>query len=125
MTVDDLIGKPFQRGGRGPDAYDCAGLVVEVMRRRGIVLEIPGTPEAEHDQHVAMRQILNVQWVGIEQPRPGCLVYFKPGHVAVMLTRTAFVHVAEDVGQVCIERLDGPIWPRRFDGFYEYGGPKQ
>ena len=125
MRIDDLIGKPYRKGGRGPEDYDCAGLVVEVLRRRGIELAIPETPDAEADQLTAMRQILNAQWEAIERARPGCLVFFRgvPGHVAVMLNATRFIHVAEDVGQVCIERLEGPIWPRRFAGFYEYGGP--
>jgi len=125
VTVDDLIGKPFLRGGRGPDAYDCAGLVVEVMRRRGINLTIPDTPAAESDQLTAMRAILATQWVDVPRAFAGCVVFFKPQHVAVMLSPTRFIHVAEDVGQVCIERLEGAIWPRRFVGFYEYGGPKR
>jgi len=38
MTIDytDLIGKPWVWGARGPDAYDCFGLLKEVMRRLGI-----------------------------------------------------------------------------------------
>jgi len=125
MRIDDLIGRPYKRGGRGPESYDCAGLVVEVLRRRGIDLKIPETPEAEADQLAAMQAILRAQWVGIERPLPGCLVFFRgvPGHVAVMLNATRFIHVAEDVGQVCLERLEGPVWPRRFVGYYEYGGP--
>lgn len=124
-SVADLIGKPYVRGGRGPDAYDCAGLVVEVMRRRGIDLRIPETPEAEDAQRHAMREILSAQWVDVPRAFPGCLVFFKgtPGHVAVMLSPYVFVHVAEGVGQVCVERLEGPVWPRCFGGFYEYGGP--
>jgi len=125
MRVDDLIGLPYRKGGRGPEAYDCAGLVVEVMRRRGIELAIPETPAEDGDQYVAMRQILSAEWIPKEQPHVGCVAFFKPGHVAVMLSRYAFLHTAEDVGQVCIERLDGPLWQRRFAGFYEYGGPKR
>lgn len=125
LNVDNLIGKPYARGGRGPDAYDCAGLVVEVMRRRGIKLSIPETPEAECDQLAAMRAILAAQWVDVPRAFAGCIVFFRSNHVAVMLSPTKFIHVAEDVGQVCIERLEGAIWPRRFVGFYEYGGAKR
>lgn len=36
-TVDallrDLTGQPYRRGARGPDAFDCWGLVLEVRRR--------------------------------------------------------------------------------------------
>lgn len=120
----DLIGKPFLRGGRGPDSYDCAGLVVEVLRRRGIDLVIPDTPVDKGDQLTSMREILAAKWIPVPRAFPGCLVYFKglPGHVGVMLSAFSFIHVADAVGQVCIERLEGSVWPRRFDGFYEYGG---
>lgn len=35
---NDLIGRPFARGGRGPDAFDCWGVVLEVRRRLGLAL---------------------------------------------------------------------------------------
>jgi cell wall-associated NlpC family hydrolase len=121
-AVVDLIGKPYARGGRGPDTYDCAGLVVEILRRRGISLAIPETPESNADQLASMREILHARWTDVPRAVPGCLVYFKglPGHVGIMLSSYDFIHVAEDVAQVCIERLEGPIWPRRFAGFYAY-----
>src|SRR6187399_3217256 len=33
VDVNDLIGKPWRLGARGPDAYDCWGLVREVLQR--------------------------------------------------------------------------------------------
>jgi cell wall-associated NlpC family hydrolase len=124
IYVADLTGKPFLLGGRGPESYDCAGLVVEVLRRQGIDLSIPSTPGSRDDQFTSMREILATNWIPIPRAVPGCLVYFKglPGHVGVMLTAFTFIHVADAVDQVCIERLEGSVWPRRFAGFYEYGG---
>lgn len=124
FVVTDLIGKPFAVGGRGLASYDCAGLVVEMMRRRGIVLDIPETPDDRLSQHAAMLHILNARWIDIQTSKPGCVVFFRPNHVGVMLSPYNFIHCAEDVGQVCIDRLEGPIWPRRLVGFYEYGGPR-
>lgn len=46
MTVDDLLGKPYMEGGRGPDSYDCYGVVIEVARRMGIELR-----DIEHEGH--------------------------------------------------------------------------
>lgn len=31
----DLVGKPYKVGARGPDAYDCMGVALEVLRRLG------------------------------------------------------------------------------------------
>lgn len=39
MNLDQYIGLPYREGARGPDAYDCYGLVAEVYRAgRGILL---------------------------------------------------------------------------------------
>jgi cell wall-associated NlpC family hydrolase len=34
----DLVGRPYRRGARGPDAFDCWGLVLEMRRRLGLPL---------------------------------------------------------------------------------------
>ena len=39
--VNDLIGRPWRLGGRGPDAYDCWGLVREVLQRMRPGLPLP------------------------------------------------------------------------------------
>lgn len=122
MIIDDLIGKSYKLGGRGPDAYDCAGLVVELLRRRNIPMRIPETTDNRARNYIAMQTILAARWIGVSQPFRGCLVFLKPDHVGVMVNRLQFVHAAEDVGQVCIEYLDSGIWRSRFDGFYEYVG---
>jgi cell wall-associated NlpC family hydrolase len=101
MKLDDLIGKPFKRGGRGPESYDCAGLVVEVLRRRNISLSIPDTPVIEHLQALSMARILRARWVDVEQPLPGCVVFFRPDHVGVILDRWRFIHADQACG-VCI-----------------------
>ena len=36
--VSEYIGKKYEFGGRGPDAFDCWGLVMDVFKRRGIDL---------------------------------------------------------------------------------------
>lgn len=45
--INHLVGSPFEWGGRGPVAYDCWGLVIEVLRIAGH--PIPGYWIA-HDQ---------------------------------------------------------------------------
>jgi cell wall-associated NlpC family hydrolase len=34
--LNDLIGRPYRFGARGPDAFDCWGAVLEVRRRLGL-----------------------------------------------------------------------------------------
>ena len=72
------LGKPYEWGGTGPDAYDCSGLVMMAYRAAGVL--IPRTAD--------------VQWVWgpqvpASQVEPGDLVFFAgadgtptaPGHV--------------------------------------------
>ncbi len=40
-VADRLIGKPFERGARGPDFYDCFGLLTAIFSGCGIDLDDP------------------------------------------------------------------------------------
>lgn len=56
MTVDDFVGLPYREGGRGPDAYDCYGIVAAVFRTlRGI--ELPDWHQDRPGQQGASRAI--------------------------------------------------------------------
>lgn len=63
MTRDefilDAIGKPYQRGARGPDAYDCFGLVVDYYHR---VLDLDLAGIQELDERVSFPD----QWETLE-----------------------------------------------------------
>jgi cell wall-associated NlpC family hydrolase len=80
--AEQQLGKPYQWGGTGPDAFDCSGLVMMAYRAAGI--DIPRTAEQ--------------QWtfgprVSSNQPQPGDLVFFAgadgtpaaPGHVGLVI----------------------------------------
>jgi uncharacterized protein YycO len=80
--AEQQLGKPYQWGGTGPDAFDCSGLVMAAYRAAGI--DIPRTSEA--------------QWawgprVPASQVQPGDLAFFagsdgttaSPGHVGLVI----------------------------------------
>jgi len=80
------IGKPYQWGATGPDAFDCSGLAMMAYRAAGIT--IPRTSQA--------------QWaygtqIPASQVQPGDLVFFAgadgtpaaPGHVGIVLDPAA------------------------------------
>ena len=80
--AEQQIGKPYQWGGTGPDAFDCSGLMMMAYRTAG--LSIPRTSE--------------LQWtwgprVSPSQVQPGDLVFFAgadgtttaPGHVGLVI----------------------------------------
>ena len=80
--ADQQLGKPYQWGGTGPDAFDCSGLVMMAYRAAGV--DIPRTAQQ--------------QWtwgprVSASQVQPGDLVFFagsdgtpaSPGHVGLVI----------------------------------------
>jgi cell wall-associated NlpC family hydrolase len=80
--AEQQLGKPYQWGGTGPDAFDCSGLVMMAYRAAGIA--IPRTSQQ--------------QWswgprISASQVQPGDLVFFagsdgtptSPGHVGLVI----------------------------------------
>lgn len=120
---EQLVGVPFLYGGRGPDSFDCYGLIMHIMREKhGIV--IPDF-RSSADQGVIMAKIaVGVQdWKKVE-PAPETVVCFRIGgylsHVGYMLNETQMIHTWEKSGGVVIERLDA--WKQRNAGHYVYVG---
>jgi cell wall-associated NlpC family hydrolase len=121
---DDLIGTPFAYGGRGPDAYDCYGLALEIKRRLGQLppdFDHPQTPEEIHRVILSARD----RFVSLPHPSPFCFVTFTlrfpfTSHVGIVMEdKYRFIHVMEKAN-VCIERLDSLTWKRRITGYYEW-----
>jgi cell wall-associated NlpC family hydrolase len=74
------VGKPYQWGDTGPDAFDCSGLVMEAYASAGV--------------HIARTS--QAQWASephVTRPEPGDLVFYPgadgtwaaPGHVALVV----------------------------------------
>jgi peptidoglycan DL-endopeptidase CwlO len=80
--AEQQLGKPYQWGGTGPDAFDCSGLVMMAYRAAGI--DIARTSQAQWvtEPHVQPAQV-----------EPGDLVFFvgadgtptSPGHVGLVI----------------------------------------
>jgi cell wall-associated NlpC family hydrolase len=80
--AEQQLGKPYQWGGTGPDAFDCSGLVMQAYRAAGI-----GIPRTSQQQWSWGPQI------PASQVQPGDLVFFagsdgtvsSPGHVGIVI----------------------------------------
>lgn len=120
----DLIGTPFRWGGRGPDAYDCFGLVIKLFREeQGIEVPEVAAASSAHAAAIVMRD--NAwRWTPIAEPRPGCLMFMRARgigcHVGYVIGQGRFIHVWEESGGVLIERISD--WRSRTVGFYEFSG---
>lgn len=119
----DLIGVPFEYGGRGPEKFDCWGLLMALNSRvHGVTL--PDFRSVSQVPRIAkiMRENMS-QWRPIE-PRPGSSILFEiegfGAHVGFQVDDYNFLHTWEDSGGVLRERLD--FWQHRNLGHYEFVG---
>lgn len=101
-------GKKYRSGNKGPDYFDCSGLIYYTYRQAGISL--PLTAEAQGK-------------FGVEIPRdtaqPGDLVLFKiknDDHIGIMINRSDFVHASKSRG-VTIDSLNSAYWRKYIVGF--------
>lgn len=126
MKYGDLIGKQFVPGGRGPDGFDCYGLVKEIYRRRGI--ELPEYDYDSPDNFSLVHQLIHGEkdlFETLGKPEPFCLVLFAilppyVSHIGVVLEDcNSFIHASEKVC-VAVEKLDHLIWERRIRGFLKW-----
>jgi len=99
--IDDLLGLPYRKDARGPDAYSCLGLVLEVYRRAGHPIPEP-TAEGSEDLW---------ETLPLEQAQPGdvLLIDTPPAmlgsHVAILWEGGRIIQVREGEG-VAMNTLD-------------------
>lgn len=117
----DLLGKPWKEDARGPDAYDCVGLAIEIQRRRGLTVLDFISSEAELHHQLAEGGFL----AGCEKldvAEPGCVALIRMGphkfHLGTMLDRYRMLHARCETCGVVVERMLGSAWERRVMGFY-------
>lgn len=116
----DLIGLPFRDRARGPEAYDCFGLMLEVYRRRGLEIADADYSVARADRAARLLERLTA-WRPCALG-PGAALLFReegvPGHVGIALDDDRFLHAAQSLGQVGIGFLSRG-WKHRLLGAYE------
>lgn len=118
----DLIGVPYRIKGRGPDEFDCYGLVAELWRRiYGVELPALDSPRGfEAMDAAAVEHRTHFQRIAAE---PGAIALIRIGrhlsHVGLVLPGNRLIHCWSGSRGVVVERLDG--WRHRIEGFYRYG----
>lgn len=112
----DLLGKPWQKDARGPDAYDCVGLLLEVERRLGRKV-----PAYASDIRVVASALADCERV--TEPLPGDAILIRSAnprwHVAVVCGAGCMLHSREGAG-VVKERYNSFPWQARIEGFYRW-----
>lgn len=118
----DLVGIPFRYGARGPEAFDCYGLIMEMAKRSGQVLPDFGSAE-DQGLIAAMMGTSLPQWREVE-PQAGAIVLIRIGrhasHVAFQLDEFKMIHAWGQSSGVSVIKIQE--WQHRIVGFYKYVG---
>ena len=110
MIIKDLIGIPYKVHGRDHSGMDCYGLVIEVLKRKGITVPDIFYPDANNETNVKIMEILKegIPNTKLDKPEEGAiveiLVFGQPSHVGVCLGDGTFIHSLRNIG-VVIEPL--------------------
>jgi len=106
IDVADLIGKPFLARARGPNAYDCFGLTLEMLRRVGVYWDWPlALAFDEHDvpalHEIILEAIASNPWELIEDGPIATADVFIMGtgerwsHIVPMVSDKHCLHIAK------------------------------
>jgi len=127
MTAEEIaaryVGAPYKHRGRGPDGYDCLGLLLAIYRDAGIKTgyadqEVYDADWHEIDPERYLRGLLIYGRPASPPWMPFDLVYFSIGgvvrHAGVMVNDRQFVHVL-DGRSVTVSRL-ARYWERHLAG---------
>lgn len=107
-TALELLGKPYKNGAKGPDAFDCSGLVYYVFKQYNIFLPPPAELQGRAGFGVDRNSTL-----------PADLVFFSIDgglHVGVIINSGEFIHASKSRG-VAIDKIDMKYWRERLIGY--------
>ena len=114
-----LIGRPFRDGGRGPEAFDCWGLV-RFVEAEHFGVEVPDWSILPAERSLIRARVLaerqSERWRRIAVPEPGAVAVLGRGlgetHLGVVVDG-GVLHATRDSG-VVLDSLSGirRDWPR-------------
>ena len=102
-----MVGKPYRYGAKGPDSFDCSGLVWYSFKHAGITV-----PRTSAQQYAA------TQRVSLADARPGDLLFFGSrrdvSHVAIYLGNNQFVHAPSSGKRVSVADMSASWYQKNF-----------
>jgi cell wall-associated NlpC family hydrolase len=122
MYYIDLLGKRFEYGANGPEAYDCKSLIVKLYKRQGIQFPNYNSSDDPAIQSESFAEGLAKYAIKLDKPEAACMVMFQivspyVSHVGMMLDEVRFIHITKGT-KVSVERIDSLTWERKLKGFY-------
>lgn len=107
------MGKPYVWGNRGPDSFDCSGMVYYCLKSCGVnVSRTNAASYAKKDSWTLIESI--------DSLKKGDLVFFKNdkeervSHTGIYIGGGAFIHASSSSGKVVKSSMSGAYWTRNF-----------
>ena len=144
MLLKDLIGMPYERGGKTPGTHDCRSLFIEVMNRFDNKVSVPDIeqtaiedvvaahargeyPYSQSDSGIVNRELGSGKWQKLDEPEIGCAVCialdpYHPDliqHLGVYIGSNKFIHTLERHG-VMTSRVNDLYFRRKIRGYYKW-----
>ena len=106
LDVNDLLGKPYKAHARGPNAFDCYGLVIEIEKRLGhdmpdLYKRLAEGETREYDPHNVDFSTNASGLVKTTKPSFGDVILFYDNngcifHTGIYLKEDDFIHCNKD-----------------------------
>ena len=109
MQTYDLIGKPFAYHARGPESFDCWGLVRECyFRWHGVELpDYPSTRSPRANDVEISGALKEKRWQRVERPFPGAIALMRVrnfgSHVGFVTSPTRMIHTLQGMGVTSVK----------------------
>lgn len=126
------IGKEFRDNARGPDAYDCWGLMLAVLREQYHIDAPQLSDEYIGVDDARIPDVVNAQrasglWHEVDAPLPGDVVLMRimgrEQHVGVVVSHSEMLTIERGTLS-CIERYNSLRWKGRVSGFFRFMGAR-
>ncbi|MEO0721956.1 MAG: NlpC/P60 family protein [Pseudomonadota bacterium] len=126
----EYIGKPYEANARGPEAFDCWGLV-ETVFREALDIGVPSYGDIDTNDLLAVARKMHKPedvgpWVQAHQAETFDVMLAsqragtrRPGHVGIMVNSQEVLHVWKGTN-VCVMRIDHDFLTGRVLGFYRH-----
>jgi hypothetical protein len=120
LKINDLVGKGFEYGSKGPEKYDCYTLCQEVCKRYGVIVPDFMSSDSPSVIHQLITDGKNL-FKKLDSPKSLSIIAFKSGlymcHIGTLLNFPYFIHVLPKCN-VIIERVDSIKWKHMVEGYY-------
>lgn len=109
----DQLGKPYVWGNKGPDSFDCSGMVYYCLKSCGV--KVSRTNAASYAKKDSWALVEN-----ISDLKKGDLVFFKSdkedrvSHTGIYIGGGSFIHASSSSGKVITSSMGGSYWTRNF-----------